>query len=154
VNLTAIRIVLPSAPRVALDAIRRSRPLLAHGTEDQRVAAIDAELTALADALTPDLPERSSLAQSVAEMTSRAQREGWNGAARAAAMVRLANRSSATDEERLGLQLLDQIPETSPIVAAEHADLLASLRTQLELNMGVNAYNAKQWADCAEWYAR
>lgn len=152
--LTAARLVLPTAPRMALDAVKRSRELLADSGENLRMAALELELTALADAIAPPLPERNSVAASVAELNSRAQGEGWNGAARAAAMLRLAGRASNTDEESLGLQLLDQIRETSPIVNAEHAELLDMLRVSLQLNMGVNAFRAQQWAECAGWYAR
>jgi hypothetical protein len=152
--LTAVRVVLPSAPRMALEGLKRGRRLFAAGGDGLRYTALESELTALADTLTPELPVRESLQASIEEMTQRADMESWNGAARAAAMLRLAARSSQTDEEALGLQLLDRIPETSVIVAAEHRELVAWLRTILQLNMGVNAYGDRRWADCAEWYAR
>lgn len=151
--LTAVRVILPSAPRLALDTLKRGRRLFAASGENLRQAALESELTALADALTPELPVRDSLDASVTEMTERADRESWNGAARAAAMLRLAGRASNTDEEALGLELLDRIRETSPIVAAEHPKLVAWLRVNLHLNMGVNAYRARRWAECAQWYA-
>ena len=151
--LTAVRVVLRSAPRLALDALKRNRRLLAASSENLRAAALEVELTALADALTPELPVRDSLQASVAEMTERADRESWNGAARAAAILRLAGRASDTDEEALGLELLDRIPATSPIVAFEHPGLVAWLRVTLQLNMGVNAYRARRWGECAQWYA-
>jgi hypothetical protein len=152
--IAAVRVILPSAPRTALDALRRNRALLKTGTEDLRAAALECELTALADALAPRLAEGTSLADRIQELPALASREGWNGAARAAAMLSLANSSSTTDEEHLGLKLLGQIPEMSPIIAAEHAELIAFLRTNLELGMGVNAYRERQWAKCAQWYAR
>lgn len=152
--LAAARVVGPSAPRVALEALKRSRSLFAEASEELRIVALEYELTALTEALTPQLPLGSPLEASVGEMTRLADREGWNGARRAVALLRLASQSRNTDEEAFGLQLLDQIPETSPIVAAEHAELLAWLGTTLELNMGVNAFRARQWPDCAGWYAR
>ncbi len=152
--ITAVRVVLGSEPRLALDALKRSRQLFAASSEELRVSALNVELTALANALTPELPERDSLRASVAEMAERADRESWNGAARAAAMLRLAGRASKTDEEALGLELLDQIRETSPVVAYEHRELVTWLRVTNQLNMGVNAYHARRWAKCAEWYGR
>ena len=152
--LAAVRLVLPSAPRTALDALKRSRKLFAAGGDTLHTSALEAELVAVAAALAPALPVRESLKASVEEMTSRATQESWNGVARAVAMLELAARASNTDEEPLGLQLLDQIRETSLIVAAEHSELRAWLRANLELGMAVNAYRARQWADSAEWYGR
>jgi hypothetical protein len=152
--LAAVRLVLPSAPRTALDALKRSRGLFAVGGDDLRTSALEAELAALGAALAPALPVRESLQASVEEMTSRASQESWNGVAQAVAMLTLAARASNTDEEPLGLSLLDQIRETSLIVAAEHSELRAWLRANLELGMAVNAYRARQWTDSAEWYAR
>ncbi|MFG1818520.1 CHAT domain-containing protein [Kribbella sp. NPDC049174] len=152
--LAAVRLLLPAAPRAALDEIKRLRPFFAGGTDDLRTSVFEAELTALADSLVGEIPAYESLVAGVQAMDERAVRENWNGARRAAALLRLAGRASATDEEALGLTLLDQVPEISPIVAAEHWQLLIWRRTNLQLNMGVNAYHARQWADCADWYAQ
>ncbi len=152
--LAAVRLVLPSAPRTALDALKRSRGLFAVGGDDLRTSAFETELAAVGAALGRALPVRESLQASVDEMTSRASQEEWTGVTRAAAMLTLAARAGNTDEEPLGLQLLDQIRETSLIVAAEHSELRAWLRANLELGMAVNAYRARQWADSAKWYGR
>lgn len=152
--LAAVRVVLPVAPRTALDALRRSRELLRRGTESLRYSAFEIELTALADSLAPGLPEGTSLAGRFQEFSALADREGWNGARRAAAMLRLANGSGATDEEHMGLDLVGRIPEMSPIIAEEHAELIAFLRTNLQMGLAVNAYHAGQWVTCEEWYAR
>lgn len=152
--LTAIRLILPTEPRTALDAVKRLRPFFAGGTDELRTSALEAELTALADSLVGPLPTRGSLAADVGEMQARAAREGWNGARRAAAMLRLAARASDTDEETLGLQLIEQIGHTSLIVASEHWMLVAWIRTFLQSNMAVNALRTRDWAECANWYAQ
>ncbi len=152
--LAAVRLVLPSVPRTALDVLKRSRGLFAAGGDDLRTSALETELAAVGAALAPPLPGRESLQASVEEMTSRASQEAWNGVTRAAAMLTLAGRAINTDEEPLGLSLLDQVHETSLIVAAEHSELRAWLRANLELGMAVNAYRARQWADSAEWYGK
>lgn len=152
--LTAARLLLSTAPRTALDEIKRLRPYFAAGSDDVRTMVFEAELTALANSLVGDIPAYESVAAAVQAVDERAAREDWNGAKRAAALLRLMGRASATDEEALALTLLDQVPQISPVVAAEHWELLRWRRAVLQLNMAVNAFNARQWDECADWYAQ
>src|SRR5260370_10582902 len=96
--LAAVRLVLPSAPRTALDALKRSRGLFAVGGDDLRTSAFETELAAVGAALGRALPVRESLQASVDEMTSRASQEERTCATRAAAMLTLPARAGSTDE--------------------------------------------------------
>lgn len=86
-------------------------------------------------------------------VTARVEVEGWDPASHAAALIGLAGRSVHEDDETTGLALLDEAERLAPVWCLDHRQALDFQRATLRLGLGVNAFNAKDWATAIEEYS-
>lgn len=144
-------------PARAEAAAARARPLVelldlsyarARQWQNEIQAAVSGSVPGGYDAL-----PRSGAEAAAAAIRDRAQQQEWDPQALAAALVGLAGLSQHTDEELLGLQLLDEAEQVAPVWSLDHQKALKFLRSQLRLGVGVNAVSAEDWPTAIEQYA-
>jgi hypothetical protein len=83
----------------------------------------------------------------------RAEQESWNERQVAAELIRLAQATTMTDEEPLGIDLIGKAEQIAPLTLTPFRDALAHLRAMLLVNCGSIAYHASDLATAAADYA-
>lgn len=152
----AVNLLGQSAPQRAAEVVRSARALVelldeAWARSRQWSTEIESAVRALVpggyDAL-PDGPADHA----AAAVLQRAEDEGWDPAARAAALTGLAAMSGRTDDEAVGLELLEMASDIAPVWALDHRQVLSFLQGNLHLGLGVNAVNIEDWPVAVEQY--
>jgi tetratricopeptide (TPR) repeat protein len=150
------------APDRALALVERRAPLFTQLADERRRANwYTIQLLALIaaapnkDAWEPrdGPPPKDAVRTMLAASLERGQRERWSELPLAAEFVRLARHTTQSDEELLGVKLLDQAKEVAPLSLAPFADAIAHLRASFLINCGSNAFHAGDLAEAAAHYA-
>jgi CHAT domain len=153
-----------STPARAVSLLKEVAPLLASASESQRTRFWQLQVRAfIADAAleqkdTPKPPDhpaaRANFVRGLTDATlKRASEEGWNERRRAAEMIRLTRMTTPTDEEELGVELIEKAQQLAPITLSPWREALTHLRASLLVNCGSNAFRAKNYAEGVARYS-
>lgn len=103
------------------------------------------------DAEADDAP-RSVRAELTAAL-ERARTDVWNERQFAAELVRLARRTTVSDEEPLGVELLDRAEQIAPLSMFPFKEAIGALRCVLLVNSGAVAFDHDDYTGAATHYA-
>ncbi|MCU7852589.1 MAG: CHAT domain-containing protein [Candidatus Thiodiazotropha sp. (ex Monitilora ramsayi)] len=98
-------------------------------------------------------PPKESLEDLFNIATASANKEDWDPARYAAALLALADVSVATNEEAIAIHIVDIATKTAPYAMEKIHNSVAHLRAQLLRNDGVNAYRRDDWNESTSRYA-
>lgn len=140
------------APAGARRLLEAARPLFERdATEELRTARWDALLACTSSLL--GAPPGDGVAGAERACAERAAREAWSPDDLALARVYIAAGSSRSEEEKVGLTLIDRVTAERPDFAQGHDDLLLYVSSALFVGVGLNAYRQGDWPAAVLGYA-
>lgn len=86
-------------------------------------------------------------------LEKKARKEKWPKEKKAAAIFALASRTTASNTENEGLEILGQAEVVSDSFSSRYAEVFQYLSTILQMQAAVNMYDANQHANCIMLYA-
>ena len=153
--LQAAQLFQKAAPERGLTLLLETRPIFdAWGNE----ASFESRWIYLTGAVMglsprdPDKLDKKSIAEQYGKRKERAGKENWDAKSLAAALFSLAAVSGHTNEEPLGLQLLDEAVAVAPVFTAPLQDLFDYHRALLWTGVGVNGVDSKNWGEGIRGY--
>lgn len=150
------RLLTDKDPQRALDLLTRSAALFErYADDDMKTRCWHAQMSALnkAHGRVKGGPP-PSVVPAFGEIRKKAERERWDVAAVAVSLFELSQYTTKTNEEHIGLKLLDQAEALSPLTLAPFRQMLTWFRANLELNAGVNAFKKRDWTQALASYCR
>ena len=158
-------ILTTAAPPRALTLVREVAHLFTQlGDESMRTKWWRLQVLAVIAAAAPGAkksgePKKKSAASphpildEVQAMLDRAKKESWNERQMAAESIRLARRTTASDEEDLAVKLFDSAEKAAPFTLAPFKDAILFQRASFLVNVASNAYHAKDHTGAVAAYA-
>ena len=150
----AAALLADTDPQRSLDLLTRSSALFErYAGDDMKVRWWETQMSVLGRArsrVKGGAP--SSVEKASRKLLTKAERERWDVADIAGSLFLLSQYTTNSNEESIGLKLLDEAERLSPLTLAPYRQMLTWFRAHLQLNAGVNAFRGNDWTQALDRY--